>query len=165
MTNYQSNLFWFSWKQELALWVCRALWSMHGPRAAPMMKLGTAHYLCRGGEGKICWKDQNFRKAPPADHVNSKWPPILFNIYVVSTLPPHISSHMLYKVIIKMHAYKSWLITLHNKSSNLLYYKISISRRPVSIFLFTSFGQVKCIVCMPILLTHECCFFKLWETW
>ena len=41
------------------------------------------YYLCRGeGEGKICWKDQNFCKPypPPADHVNSKWQfPSLFN--------------------------------------------------------------------------------------
>ena len=61
-----------------------------------------------GGEGHTCWKDQNFCKAPPADHVNSKWPPILFNIYVMTpphthTPPPHISSYMLFKVIIKMH--------------------------------------------------------------
>ena len=60
--------------------------------------LGTGHYLCRGGgEGKICWKDQNFCEAPPADHVYSKWPPSLFNIYLMTTPPPHISSYMLYK--------------------------------------------------------------------
>ena len=44
--------------------------------------LGTGHYLCRG---------------PPADHVYSKWPPSLFNIYLMTTPPPYISSYMLYK--------------------------------------------------------------------
>ena len=29
------------------------------------------------GGAEIWWKDQNFCKAPPADHVNSKWPPTL----------------------------------------------------------------------------------------
>ena len=29
-----------------------------------------------GGEEKIYWKDQKFFKVPPADHVNSKWPPL-----------------------------------------------------------------------------------------
>ena len=38
--------------------------------------MGQGFFLCRrgggGGKGKICWKDQNFFKAPPVDHVNSK---------------------------------------------------------------------------------------------
>ena len=37
-----------------------------------MIYLRTGHFLCRGGEGKIYWKDQNFYKAPPPGQVISK---------------------------------------------------------------------------------------------
>ena len=48
----------------------------------------------RGREGNTCWKDQNFCKPPPADHLNSKWPP-----YFIQYLrddpppPPHTHTH------------------------------------------------------------------------
>ena len=44
-----------------------------------------------GGEGNTCWKDQNFCKAPPADHVNSKWPP--YFIQYLRDDPPNTHTH------------------------------------------------------------------------
>ena len=55
-----------------------------------------------GGEGKICRKDQDFCKAPLADHVNSKWPP-----FFIQNLHDYVPTSylLLYALqsIIKMH--------------------------------------------------------------
>ena len=59
-------------------------------------------FMQRGGMKKICWKDQNFCKAPLQTTYIASDPPSLFNTYVM-TPPPHISSFMLSKAIIKMH--------------------------------------------------------------
>ena len=42
-----------------------------GAQAPPAPPLATALF-CRGGKGKISWKDQDFYRTPLADHVNSK---------------------------------------------------------------------------------------------
>ena len=68
-----------------------------------------------GGKGNTCWKDLNFCKAPPpADHLNGKWLPYFIQ-YLRDDPPPHpththtytprphISSYMLFNVVIKMH--------------------------------------------------------------
>ena len=45
-----------------------------------------------------------FLEGPPADHENSKWPPYFIQYLCDDPPPPprHISSYMLYKIIIEM---------------------------------------------------------------
>ena len=45
-----------------------------------------------GGERNTCWEDQNFCKAPPADHLNSKWPPYFIQ-YLRDDPPTHTHTH------------------------------------------------------------------------
>ena len=73
-------------------------------------------YVGGGGRGREIHvgKIKISERPSPADHLNSKWLPTTAIQYLrddppppththTHTQPPHISSHMLFKVIIKMH--------------------------------------------------------------
>ena len=64
-----------------------------------------------GGRGKICWKNLNFCKAPPADHKIATDPPSLFNIYMMT---PHLISLLICSV--QSNCYNACNILLTHKS-------------------------------------------------
>ena len=93
-SKYSSN-FWNSTPSTLNFLIDKIAVVIKGPIIIYVERGG-------GGGGKICRKDQDFCKAPLADHVNSKWPP-----FFIQNLHDYVPTSylLLYALqsIIKMH--------------------------------------------------------------